>query len=264
MPTDQTRDTLNLALQTYFEGLVSEQFLSAESFAQSIAEEEAATAILVTPAFLVFYWDLDDITDPIKMLSAYKAKNIVSQDKEPKPRFDDITLTDDEDNILMRLLKKAATKVYSEIAAYGKGICGGYLFNQGTLPADYDDEAVYNQYDLFYVDDQLYLALCDETPAGTDPEDTDWFLAVGEEYNTYHKIVFTLTYNTNMDPSMISVLDDNLEDALVKLVTLRWYKSINEIALIPLAQEEYDEAISDVRSAAWYRKTMTRRRTEMI
>lgn len=264
MTTTATRDNLSLSLQDYFDGLVADEFVSTENFAEQIAAEQTA-ASAATIQYIVFWWLIADILDPIKMISNYKGKNAVSQDKMPMPRLDDLSITDDEDVMLNRLLKKAAADVYSQVAPYGKGITGGYLYDPDVPePVAYDPLAIYNKGDLFYVDDQLYLTLLDDTPVGTDPDNATYFTAVGEEYNTYKKIVYTINYNINMDPSMIQVLDQNLEDALVKNVLYNWYRTISEPGMLLLAKEEYDDAISKVRLSIWYRKTLTRRRTELI
>jgi hypothetical protein len=265
MATNTTRDNLAIELQTYFDGLVSQEFVAAQSFAEQIAEDQAAILAEDPPTYLVFHWLISDILEAVKMVSAYKGKNVVSQEKNPVSRLEDVSLSDDEDNMMQRLAKKAASKVYGLIAAYGKDITGGYLFDPDVEePVAYVGTTVYNEGDLFYSGEQLYLALCDETPIGTDPTDTDYFLAVGEEYNTYKKIVFTVNYSTNMDQSMIEVLDDNLEDCLVKDILLAWYKVIGEVQMIPIAQSEYDDAVSEVKSSMWYRKIPTRRRVELL
>jgi hypothetical protein len=269
MPTNETRQALSSALQSYFDGLVASEFVAAESFAVEIAEAKEKAEDLITPKYLVFYWDITDILDAIKMTSAFKGKNATStqyrisrdQYSIPSNRTDEVSLTDDEDTILARLVKKAAKDIYTLIAPHGKGIVGGYLYDTGEIPPDYDPATSYNKNDLFYDNDQLYLTLGDDTPAGTDPTDTDYFLPVGEEYNTYHKIVYTINYNKEMDPSMITVLDDNLEDGLVKNVLLAWYKLIQEVSMIQLSQIEYDDIKSDIMRSIWYRKKPVRLRT---
>ena len=265
MTTNTTRNRLALELQTYFDGLISQEFVAAQSFAEQIADDQAEILAENPPTYLVYHWLISSVLDQVKMVSAYKGKNIVSQDKIPMPRLDDVSLSDDEDNLLQRLAKNASAVVYGQIAAHGKDILGGFLFDPDVEePVAYAGLTVYNQGDLFYSGDQLYLALCDETPVGTLPANTDYFLPVGEEYNTYKKIVFTLNYKTTMDQSMIQILDQALEDCLVKHILLAWYKVIGEAQMIPIAQNEYDEALSEVRSTVWYRKISTRRRVELL
>jgi hypothetical protein len=240
------------------------EFIAAESFAEEIAAAEAAAAIEAVTN-VVFYWVIDDLLDPIKMISNYKGKNIVSQDKEPRARLEDLNITDDEDTMLRRLLKNAAAEVYSHIAAYGKGISAGYLYDPDVEePIEYDALTEYNENDLFYVTGQLYRCLADETPAGTDPTDTDYFEPVGEEYNTYNKVVYTINYNTQMDSNMILVLDQALEDCIVKHVLYNWYRTLQEIPMIMIAKDEYEEAVSKVQTAMWFRKVLTRRRVELL
>ena len=267
MTLSSTRSAVASALQDYIELLESEAFLSAESFAEEIAAAEAEAAAADSALYIVFYYDLDSIRDTIYMLTHYKAKNIKSQEKDQMqvPRLDDLTMTADEEEMLDKLLKDAARDVYKIVAPYGRDIVGGYLFNPDvTLPVEYDDEAVYDTGDLFYVDDQLYYTIADETPAGTDPEDTDYFTPVGEWYNTYHKVIYVLNYNSNMDASMIDVLNADLEDAILKHCLLGWYKAIREIDMIPLSQEEYEEAKMKAHRSLWAEKVPTRRRTNMI
>jgi hypothetical protein len=265
MTTNTTRSTLAIALQSYLDSLEEEKFVAAESFATEIANAAALAAAEAATLYIVFYYDLTEIKDEVFMLSHYKAKNIKTQDKEPKDRLDELTITEDEDEILMKLLSDAARDVYKIIAPYGKNITGGYLFNPDvTEPVEYDDGKVYNEGDLFYVEDQLYRAIADETPAGTDPIDTDYFTAVAEYYNTYNKIVFTLNYNSNMDPSMINVMNDDLEDCLIKHTLFGWYKLTQEIAMATLSKDEYEDSKSKVLHSLWYEITPTRRRSELF
>lgn len=265
MTLNSTRSAASSALEDYIQLVENNTFLSAQSFAEEIAEAVAAAAAAATALYVVFYYDLDEIRDQVYMLSYYKAKNIRSQEKEPKERLDELTITADEEEMLDKLLKDAAKDVYKLVAPYGRDIAGGYLFNPVvTLPVEYDDEALYNEGDLFYVDDQLYYTLADDTPAGTDPENTDYFAPVGEWYNTYHKVVYTLNYNSNMDASMIDVLNEDLEDALLKHCLLGWYKMIRELDMIPLSTEEYNDAAMKVHRSLWAEKVPTRRRTELI
>ena len=264
MTTTLARNNLSLELSEYMAALERSEFIAAESFAEQIAEAAAEEA-LDEITYVVFYFVIDDLLDAIRMISNYKGKNITSQDKQPMPRLEDLNITDDEDVMLRRLLKKAAAEVYTAIAAYGKGITGGYLFDPDVSePVDYNADVVYNKGDLFYGADQLYYTLADDTPIDTDPRDTDYFLPVGEEYNTYNKVVYTIKYNSEMDSTMIQVLDDNLEDAIVKYVLYSWYRFLQEIPMIAIAKEEYDEALTKVNINMWYRKTLTRRRTELI
>ena len=264
MTIASSRDALAIALESYYESLASDQFIAVQSFAESIAAEAEEESTSTDPLFFVFYWDIDDLINEISMVTHYKGKNIRSQEKEAMPRLDELTLTSDDLEMLMRLLKNASKDVYKSLAPYGKDIAGGYLFNQGDLPGEYDDEVVYDKGDLFYVVDQLYYTLQDETPAGTDPEDTDYFLAVGEHYNTYHKIIYVITYDSNMDASMIDVLDKDIEDAIIKYVLYEWYKVIQEVGMAAFSKEEYEDAITKVNVSAWYRKSLIRRRSEML
>jgi hypothetical protein len=273
MTQNSVRTALAASLQDYFDSLVSEEFVSAMSFAQEFEQEKRSEWFARNiMKYLVFYWDINDIFDAIKMISHFKGKNAMSgqlkisrdQYTMPSARLDDVSITDDEDVILDRLLQKATSKIYGLVAPYGKNIIGGYLYDQGTLPIAYNPVTVYNESDVFYVGSQLYYTLFDDTPAGTDPTDTDWFRPVGEEFNTYHKIVFTLLYNKNMDPSMITALSDHLEDCLVKQVILNWYLLIQEPQMAKLAQAEYDEVKSEVVRALWYRVRPTRRRTSLL
>lgn len=264
MTLNTTRETLALSLQDYYDGLVRGEYLNTESFAEEIERIKNGQEV-ATIDYFVFFYDISHLLDPIKMISNYKGKNIVSQDKEPRPRLEELNITDDEDTMLRRLLKNAAAEVYSAIARYGTGIIGGYIYDPDvTEPIEYNDATVYNEGDLFYVDTQLYRAIADETPVGTDPEDTDYFTAVSEAYNTYNKVVYTIAYNSNMDSNMITVLDQNLEDCIVKHVIYNWYRVIQEPPMILIAQDEYNEALSKVRTSIWYRKTLVRRRTELI
>lgn len=263
MTLNSTRSALASALEDYIQLVENNKFLSAESF----AEEIAAAAESEDPSYVVFYFDLDDLRDEIYMLTHYKAKNVKSQEKDspPVPRLDELTITQDEEELLDKLLKNAAKDIYKIVAPYGRDISGGYVFNlEGTLPGEYDDEVEYNEGDLFYVDDQLYYTIADETPADTDPEDTDYFTPVGEWYNTYHKIIFTLNYNSNMDASMIDILNDDLEDAILKHCILEWYKAIREMEMIPLSQQEYDDANMKAHRSLWAEKTPTRLRTNIL
>jgi len=265
MTLNSTRNSLASALESYIQTLETATFVAAESFAESIAEALAEAEAAATALYVVYYYELDDLRDQIYMLTHYKAKNIKSQDKEPKSRLDELTITEDEEEILDRLLKNASRDIYKLIAPYGKDITGGYVFNPDvTEPVEYDDEAVYDKGDLFYDEDQLYYTLADDTPAGTDPEDTDYFAPVGEWYNTYHKVVYTLHYSDNVSASMIQVLNEDIEDAILKHCILEWYKLTQEIAMIPLSKEEYDEAKSKVLRSLWAEITPTRMRTEII
>ena len=263
MTTNSTRDALASSLQEYLDMLEQAKFIAASSFAEDIAEAETDTQDI--PLFVVFFYDLDDLRDTIYMLSHFKAKNVKSQDKDQKSRLDELTITEDETEMLDRLLKLAAKDVYSLVAAYGKDISTGYIFNlTGTLPGDYDPDTEYNEGDLFYEDDQLYYALVDETPTGTDPTDTDYFAPVGEHYNTYHKIIYTLNYDDEMDASRITTLNDDIEDAIIKHCLLGWYKAIRELDMLPLSEGEYEDAKFKVMNGIAYRKTPVRRRTETL
>lgn len=267
MTLPSTRSALSTALQDYLDALESASFIAAESFAESIAAAVAAAEAASTAVYVVYYYDLDSLRDEIYMLTHYKAKNIRSQekDKEPVPRLDELTITSDEEEILDKLLKDAAKDVYKIVAPYGRDIAGGYLFNPDvTLPVEYDDAIVYNEGDLFYVADQLYYTIADATPAGTVPEDTDYFAPVGEWYNTYHKVVYLLNYNSNMDASMIDILNEDLEDALLKHCLLGWYRAIREIDMIPLSQDEYSDAKMKAHRSLWAEITPTRLRTNMF
>ncbi len=265
MTQNSTRDALGAALEDYLQALETETYVSAQSFAEEIAEALAEAEAEATALYVVFYFDTDDLRDTIYMLSHFKAKNVKSQDKEPKSRLDELTITEDEEEMLDRLLKLAAKDVYSLVAAYGKDITTGYIFNlAGTLPGEYDEDAVYNEGDLFYEDDQLYYTLVDETPAGTDPTDEDYFAPVGEHYNTYHKVIYTLNYDAEMDASRISTLNDDIEDAIIKHCLLGWYKAIAEMNMITLSEQEYEDAKYKVMNGVAYRKTPVRRRTETL
>lgn len=265
MTQNSSRSALSSALQSYLDSLVSDSFVAAESFAESIAEAVAAAEAEATALYIVFYYEITDIKDQVYMLSHYKAKNIKSNEKEPKSRLDELTITDDEEEMLARLLKNAAKDIYKIIYPYGKDISGGFVYDADVLePVEYDEEADYDKGDLFYVSDQLYYTINDDTPAGTDPEDVDYFAPVGEWYNTYKKIVYSLNYNENFDPSMIAVLNDDIEDAIIKHCLLHWYKTIRELDMIPLSQEEYDDACIKVRRSLWAEIIPTRRRTEII
>ena len=266
MTLPSTRSALSTALQDYLDTLESASFIAAESFAEEIAAINAAQTADI-PIFIVYYYDLDLLRDEIYMLTHYKAKNIKSQekDKPPVPRLDELTITSDEEEMLDKLLKDAAKDVYKIVAPYGRDIAGGYLFNPDvTLPVEYNEETVYDSGDLLYVDDQLYYTIADETPAGTDPGDTDYFAPVGEWYNTYHKVVYLLNYDANMDASMIDTLNEDLEDAILKHCLLGWYKAIREIEMIPLSQDEYEDAKMKAYRSLWAEITPTRRRTNML
>jgi len=264
MTTTAARSNLALELEQYMTALEHEEFIASESFAESIAAAEAIAAE-DTITFVVFYWTVDDLLDPIKMISNYKGKNITSQDKEPRPRLEDLNITDDEDVMLRRLLRKAAAEVYSLIVAYGKGITGGYIFDPDVeLPVEYDAGVEYNEGELFYVDSQLYMCLVDETPAGTGYTDTDYFKPVEEYYNTYNKVIFTINYNSEMDSNMILILDEALEDAIVKHALYNWYRTLQEVPMIMIAKDEYEEAAGKVQTAMWFRKVLTRRRVELL
>jgi hypothetical protein len=261
MATNASREVLATALEAYMEGLVAEQFLAAESFAEAIAAAQASE----DPVYVVFYYEIDDIINSVYMLSHYKAKNIRSQEKEPKPRLDELTLSDDEEEMLLKLVKDAARDIYRYLAPYGKDIAGGYLVNPDvTDPVEYDEDTVYNEGDLFYVADQLYYTIADATPAGTDPEDTDYFTAVGEQYNTYRKIIYTLNYDAEMDASMIEILNEDIDDALLKHVMYNWYLTIQEVPMAQLSQGQLEDAISKMAQSLHFRKTPIRRRTELI
>lgn len=244
MSTNPTREALSSSLVSYYESLASAQFLAAESFAESIAAALAeAAAAAATALYVVFYYDLDSLKTEIYMRTHYKAKNVKSQDQAAKSRLDDLSITEDEEEMLDSLLKYAARDIYKLLGPYGKDISGGFVHSPaGTLPIAYNVLTEYDEADLFYVGTQLYYTIADATPAGTDPTDTDWFTPVGEHYNTYHKIIYTLNYNTNMDDSMITALNDDIQDCLVKNVILNWYKVIKELDMLPLSEGEYDEA----------------------
>ena len=265
MTTNSTRSALASSLQDYLDLLEQSKFVAAQSFAAEIADAIEESAAESSALYVVFYYDTDEIIDTVSMLSHYKAKNIKTQEKQPAPRLNDLNITSDEEEMLDRLLKLAAKDVYSLVAAYGKDITTGYIFNlAGTLPGEYDEDAVYNEGDLFYEDDQLYYTLVDETPAGTDPTDEDYFAPVGEHYNTYHKVIYTLNYDAEMDASRISTLNDDIEDAIIKHCLLGWYKAIAEMNMITLSEQEYEDAKYKVMNGVAYRKTPVRRRTETL
>ena len=221
-----------------------------------------------TGDYLVFYYEIADVLEAVQMESHYKGKNLMSQEKEPKARLDDVSVTGDEEEVMMRLLKKAVTNIFDNLKCYAKEIENAFLFNAGEEIGDFDNEAVYDEGDMFYygIGDEafLYRCLADDTPAGSDPEDDTLFEVAEEWENTYGKIRFLLNEDDEMDYSFVDNLDTHIEDAIVKGTLLLWYKLIQETQAIALADVEYDTSLREMNSAAWHRKTKQRRQTNMI
>jgi hypothetical protein len=211
---------------------------------------ETASNALPEINFIMFSYPIDDIFEDIKMVTAIRARSIKNQ--EGKPMLDDYAMTGDETTWFEKELKTGSKRVENAISHMSKNIPTPYLYDEGVNITDYVDTAVTGSY--YRYNGIIYKALQDTTnipPAAV--TDVNWEIQ-SPFTDTKGKVVYFIERNANLPTSSIISMDEGLFMALQLYILKQWYKIVGLMDEASLKEQEYTQAILQIRSDSYVRK----------
>jgi len=198
-----------------YDGSYEVEVIDGDNFTVDVAYEEdelsgEAYPIMDSTYYLVFLYKISDIFNYVKTLTAIKARTI--RDANGKMLTDEVSFTDDRQDIFDIFVKEAANKVFEKIQAYSKGIVNAYKFNEQI---DFDADGTIG--------------------AG----ETDYYIhyAIDEDKD-------------NQDENICSVLESKIEDALVLYVLKEWYETCSMLQEMQINEIKSNHALDQVKSLA--------------
>lgn len=198
---------------------------------------------------IMFAYAIDEVFEDVKMVTAIRAKSIKDQGK---PMLDDYAITNDETGWFEKELKTGGQRVGNAIAHMSKKLPTPYLYDEGVTITDYENTGVAGNY--YRYNGIIYKALQNTTgiaPAGV--TDTNWEIQ-SPFMDTKGKVVYFIERNTNLPASSIISMDEGLFMALQLYVLKQWYKIVSLLDEASLKEQEYTQAILQIRSDSYVRK----------
>lgn len=219
MATIQTAlSDLTRSLESYFYYMTNVGLTVAEAL-----EVETTTE---TPDVLVFQFNIEDIFDDVKMLSANLGKYAASE--KTGDMFDMIAVTEEDLPMFNRFAKPAAMYAYAKIQGLAKTVEPSFLFDEGVTITDWDEtgSTTYNTGDYVWRNDVIYKALADGLTS--DPEvDVDHWEEMPDYLDTKEKITFLILNNAGYDTNVLRVWNDNIKDIIVMYILEKMFKFRN-------------------------------------
>ena len=192
----------------------------------TVAEALEAETTSETPDVLVFQFDISDIFDDVKMLSANLGKYAVTE--KTGDLFDMIAITEEDLPMFNRFARPAAMYAYSKIQGMAKTIEPAFLFDEGVDITDWDETGatLYATGNYVRRNDVIYRALADDLTS--DPEvDVDNWEEMPDYIDTKERITYLILNNSGYDTNVLRVWNENIKDIIVMYILEKLFKFRN-------------------------------------
>lgn len=235
----ESKLALENGLLEYYQGLILDSTLN--NVATTEESEELAEKI-----GLIVHFPIASIVNEIKKVSAYRAKYIPNGNGEPNM---ELALGTDEDELIYKYLKTWANKVFDEVSNASINVPNGYLYEDTKTAVAYTNQTSFLAGDLYTNGGKTFRCLTDteEIPS---VDSTDWIEIEGGDVK---RIYFTLLLNEYWDTNAAPLLESSVFNAMVAAVLKEWYKITNRPKEQQEYSVEYEENITDAKSATYRR-----------
>ncbi len=166
----------------------------------ALTAEEAAGAEELT--YAIFQIPIADIFNEVKKRTAILGK-FQKDPKSGESFFDQVAMTDDEEETFNSLVKSAAIDIFSKMTIEAKDITTAFLFNSGPDITTFNADSFYNVGDYVWYNNLIYL--CTVLPA----KETALEYSPTFNYADEDKVIYNDKLYTCINDGTLGVLPTN-------------------------------------------------------